>query len=147
MIAWRAKLRPFLCPGGVVAEERPLQSSSPDIQMCQSAVDLTAVGVRRRRDFCRIFKNGHGASNRTACPPHFLTTAEQQHFESDFRQTVASLRAEFNSLLTQLPDEVVAADLCASFEAAKTKEAVVQCVLALRDLVGSLSAAPQAGED
>ena len=79
--------------------------------------------------------------------PHFLTTAEQQHFESDSRGTVASLRAEFNSLLTQLPDKVVAADLCTSFDAAKTKESVVQCVLALRDLVGSLSATPQAGED
>ena len=137
--AWRSTLRPFLCPGGILADEQPLHSCSKDVEMCQTAIDVTAVGILRRREYCESFDWGRGATNRPSRPPHFLTVAEQKHFDSDARRTTACLRAEFNSLLAKVPDDVASADLCASFEGAKTKDCVLQCVLVLRNLVESLS--------
>ena len=82
LTAWRVQLRPFLSPGGNLAEQRELESRSPDVQMCQSAVHLTEEGVHRRREFT-VFNRGRGAANRASCPPHFLTAAERAHFEAD----------------------------------------------------------------
>ena len=67
-----------------------------------------------------------------------MTSDEQDHYEADSRRSVASLRSEFVSLLGQLPDQVVAADLCTSFESAKVKESVLECVLAMRQLVAAV---------
>ena len=135
LTAWRVQLRPFLYPGGNLAEQRELESMSPDVQMCQSAVHLTEEGVRRRREFTGVFNRGRGAANRASCPPHFLTAAEKAHFEADSRRTIASLRQEFVTLLGQLPDQVASDDLCASFEAASHKDSVLECVMAMRQLV------------
>ena len=47
LLAWRAKLRPFIAPGGTVAEVRPLESISGE-QLNQDAVNLTTLGEKRR---------------------------------------------------------------------------------------------------
>ena len=125
---WRARLRLFLCPGGELAEKHAFELCVGGIEMCQTAVNLTGESIRRRHEFCAVFDGGLGASHRTACSPHFVTSAEKAHFETNARRTVQSLRAEFSTLLGQLPDEVTAADLCSSFEVAKTKEAVLVLV-------------------
>ena len=48
---WRATLRPFLFPGGTLAQQRPLESCTAGCTMSQGAIHLTTEGIRRRREW------------------------------------------------------------------------------------------------
>ena len=119
---WRATLRPFLYPDGALVQERQLESCNPSCTLSQNAVHLTTEGIRWRREFALVFNGGDGATKRSSHPPHFITAEEEARFDSESRHAVASLRSEFASLLSQLPDKVAASDLCVSFDSAKTKD-------------------------
>ena len=138
LVIWRAKLRTFLCPDNGLALHRALESCS-GVNMCQTAIDFTVEGKHSRQELAKTFNRDGITNSRCSRPPHFLTVDEKAHYESDSRRTISSLRQEFASLLGQLPDQVVAADLCSSFESAKTKESVLECVLAIRQLVDSVA--------
>ena len=137
LAAFRSIVRPFLYPGGTLAEHRSLESCSPGVGMCQSAPELTAEGRRRQRAFAETFNCGQGARSRESRPPHFITTDEQKYYQADARRTTASLREEFLALLHQLPDHIDATDLCTSFEEAKNKDDVLECLLGLRRLASA----------
>ena len=66
---------------------------------------------------------------------------------SDTRRTIGSLRTEFTALLSQLRDQVAATDLCSSFELVKSKQAVFDCQLVMRQLLASATGVGLCTED
>ena len=137
LLAWRAKLRPFLCPDGSVSTSRPLESLSPGVTMVQTAVDLTSAGQSRCHELCALFANGSHPAHRPSVPPHFLTLEEKLHYEDDGRRSITSLKGEFLELLCRLGDQQVATSLCEAMNAAITHAHVLQCTREMRDLVAA----------
>ena len=60
--------------------------------------------------------DGRQPGSRTFQPPIFLTAAEEVHHRDDHGRSLASLKAEFLSLLQQLPSQLGAQDLLSTDE-------------------------------
>ena len=132
LLVWRAKLRPFLFPDGVLAAERPLESMSEGVVMLQTATELTSVGTARRDKMCCLYAEGKQPSSRPWIAPHCLTQEEDSKYNADERRTVFSLKTEFDNLLKKLPNRSICDSLCKRMDSAKLHAEVLACVMELR---------------
>eukprot|EP00117_Sycon_ciliatum_P004991 scpid67794/ scgid4801/ len=137
LLAWRARLRPFLCPNGEISLQRPLQSLSPGEDLCQQAVHLSTEGRKRRKTLAeqKQFADGNYPSSRPSEPMHFITVAERDKLAADSRRTIASLRQEFQKLLYQLPDIIRTETLCSEMDSDGNHSSVLKTIVELRQLV------------
>ena len=136
VLRWRAALRPFLCPDGVLLTERSLQSMTADVTIAESAADIIPEGIRRQKLLCNDFLQTHRFvdATREDITPVVLTGEEERFYADDLNKSVRKLKAEFVQVLGLLPETTERKELQMKFNSAKRRLDFVECLRGARNM-------------
>ena len=81
----------------------------PGDTLVSSAFNIIADGQERQRKLCvEMFREGgNPVASRSALPPVFVTAAERDYYCDDKNKTINALKAEFEELLSLIPEPSV----------------------------------------
>ena len=81
----------------------------PGETLVSSAFNIIADGQERQRKLCaEMFREGgNPVASRSALPPVFVTAAERDYYCDDKNKTIKALKAEFEELLSLIPEPSV----------------------------------------